>query len=246
MNDASHEFDPFHLVERLLADTAVARHPRYSGELGSPPAWPSVGPPVAMPARPQAFVGLDEALSGRVSIRSYTSQPVPFPAVTAILEAAQGFDEQTWPEGSRSGPALSLLLLARRVSGLAPSVYAFEPGTRSLLPIAPAPDEAASRELFLQEEFTLAPIVIIVVAPLAAALRAAGSHAYRELLIRAGAAAYGSVLAGLGLGLGGCVFAGLLPSGWGRVIGLEGYVRAALLACAIGHPGEDKVEVWKT
>jgi nitroreductase len=235
------QFDSFSLVAQLFEETAASRAPARAELAPGPLVWTGSGPSMALPPRLQAVIGLEQILAQRRSVRSYKSQPVPLAAVADMLEAANDIDERTWPELSRAAPSLSLLLLARRVKDLAPAVYVHVPSRRMLMPIAAMPDETTLRALFLQEEFSLAPAVLVVVGSLSAAVHELESHAHRELLLRSGAAAHRAVLTGLGLGLGSCVFAGLVADSWRKLVNLDGYNRVALFGCAIGYPREEKL-----
>ena len=230
------KLDSFRLVDRLFEETSASRTRGRTN--ASQPPWPASGPQFDLPARLPAQMGLDEVLAKRLSVRSYTSRPAPLAAIAGMLEAAYEFDEQAWPANSRTGRGLSLLLLARQVEDIAPAIYLHVPSRRALTQIAVLPDETTLKALFLQEEFALAPAVVVVVGALSAALCTAGSHAHRELLLRAGAASHTAMLAALGRGLSGCIFAGLVANTWRRVAQIDGYTRIALFACAVGYAHE--------
>lgn len=233
------QIDSYRLVEKLLAETAAPRSGAPTGAGLTQAGWLASGPSVALPRGPLVTIGFNEVLAARLSVRAYSPRPVEAAAVACILDAANEFDERMWPEEGRLAPRLQLLLLAQRVQGVGPGFYVHDPSRQLLIPIAPISGEEVTKALFLQEEFSLAPAVFVVVGALSAALRAGGSHAHRELLLRAGAAAHQGMLAALGMGLGGCLFAGLVADSWRKIIDVDGYSRIALFACAVGYAHDE-------
>ena len=83
----------------------------------------------------EGVVSVEEALSGRRSIREYSHQALSLQEVGQILWAAQGI---TSPRGFRTAPSaggkypIVLYLVASNVDGLAPGVYCYDPEAHTL------------------------------------------------------------------------------------------------------------------
>lgn len=178
---------------------------------------------------------LDEVLSGRHSVRTYTDDPVSPAQLSTILGYAHRWDATEWRSGERGEEALKFTVLANNVEGLEPGVYAYEPVSRELVSLRGALSVEESLDLFVQPEFAEAPVTVWIGANLAAACSRAGSFGHRRLLIRAGAAGHRLWMASLALGMAGCLVAGIKPRAARTHLGLDGYTNAGLFAFAAGH-----------
>jgi nitroreductase len=220
------------LVRNLLAESRRPPGPREVPErlrrqlpLGD--TWP-LPAPLAGEASPV------DVLRRRGAVRRYGGAPIPLAAVATALAAADRGDLSDWPSERDAGVELGLFVVAWNVAGLPPAVYRYAAEAHQLVGVAPAPQGPADR-LVRQPEFTGAAAFVEVVGNLAAAVARHGSHGHRLLLVRAGAAAHRAWLAALSAGLAGCIFEGLLPQPFREVSGADGYTKARLVACAIGH-----------
>jgi nitroreductase len=155
-----------------------------------------------------------------------------------MLYLAQQGDANDWPAEHRDGQSLDFLVLAARVEGLSPGVYWYRALNHALLPSRAGLSAAETLELFVQEQFASAPLVIWIAGDLAGACARHGAFGLRQLLLRAGAAGNRLWMAALGIGLAGCLVAGIIPGAARRLLGLDGYRHASLLALSIGV--EDK------
>jgi len=178
---------------------------------------------------------LDEVLTGRNSMRTYTDDPVSLAQLSTILSYALRWDVAEWRSGERGEEALKFTVLANNVEGLEPGVYEYEPVSRELISLRGALSAEESKDLFVQSEFAEAPMTVWISANLAAACSRAGSFGHRRLLIRAGAAGHRLWMASLALGMVGCLVAGVIPGAARRRLGMDGYTNASLLAFAAGH-----------
>jgi SagB-type dehydrogenase family enzyme len=178
---------------------------------------------------------LDEVLTGRHSVRTYTVDPVSLAQLSTILGYAHRWDATEWRSGERGEEALKFTVLANNVEGLEPGVYAYEPVSRELISLRGALSDKESMSLYAQSEFAEAPVTVWISANLAAACSRAGSFGHRRLLIRAGAAGHRLWMASLALGMAGCLVAGVIPGAARRRLGMDGYTNASLLAFTAGH-----------
>lgn len=170
--------------------------------------------------------GLAEALGERRSVRAYACAPISQTVLDAVIEAGMAVDRELWGGDGSGDSDLSVVVLADRVTSLAPGVYEYSPGaTRTRR----APLAAMTDHVF-QPDLAAAAAVIVIRGDLEAAVRRHGPHGYRRLLTRAGAVVAACHLAALRAGLHGCPFDGLLPEGADRVRDLS------LFALALGLP----------
>jgi SagB-type dehydrogenase family enzyme len=202
---------------------------------------PSVGPP----ERPQTIVSLpspavggqvfSEVLARRRSIRHFSDEPLFLAQVGTMLHYGSLADTRDWPDDHRAGVFLTFFVLARQVADLNPAVYTYDASHHALFLARDLPPVDEAIELYVQDEFASAPVVLWIVGDLAAACTHQGACGHRSLLLRAGAAAHRCWMAALAMGLSGSLIAGLVPGAARRQLGLDGYKKSSLLAFAAGH-----------
>jgi hypothetical protein len=179
-----------------------------------------------------ALRDLPATLDQRQACRFFTDRPVESELIQRMIDAGYAADAALWPN-ERAARPLELLVVGRAVTGLRPGVHRYGPdGFESLADIS-EPEELGG--LVLQEEFALAPAVLLAIGSLEDALESAGSHGYRRLLERSGATCEAAWLTAVDDGLSGSIFAGFLPSALKRLVGIDGFRRTQLLALAVGH-----------
>jgi len=130
-------------------------------------------------------------------------------------------------------PNLSLMLIVSSVDGLVPGVYVYHDHAVSL--VRAVDTQSREREEWvLQREFAHVPLVLVVCGSVARCERN-GTHAYRDLMVRAGNMCQDAWLTAVSIGLAGVMFAGLLHAGL-KSLGLDGWQKTGLVGLAIGHP----------
>ncbi len=172
-----------------------------------------------------------EVLKGRRSVRTFGAASVPLDAVATGLYYANHADSV---ENLQLNVPLRFLLLARRIAGLVPGVYEYQPRTHELRALRDDMTHEEMASLFIQDEFANAPSVLWIAGDLEQACRLYGSTGHRRLLLRAGAAGHRCLMAVLGQGLAGCLVAGLIPGAARAMLGLNGFDRASLFGVAFG------------
>ena len=226
------------IVRAMLEDVQVAaddvdtpRAPVPACLLSPPPG----GAPLSA-ARPAADRRpLEAVLRSRTAARVYGDEPLTIGEVGAVLAAAAQGDATSWDREHRAGLALDLVLVAWRVTGLGVATHLYRSKQHALHQLAPVPYGQAAQDLVLQREFARAAALVVVTGPLGGAIARHGTHGHRTLLLRAGAAAHRAWLAAESLDLVGCIFAGLLPQAVRELAAADGFVRAPLLAFALGR-----------
>jgi SagB-type dehydrogenase family enzyme len=177
---------------------------------------------------------LGEVLSHRASVRHYTEDPVSLMQLAGMVASAYDGGRHDSLDESEDLP-LQFLVLASRVEGITPGAYLYDRSENGLCRWRSDYMPGRQEELFIQEEFSDAPLSIWVFGPLAAACEKHGAFGHRQLMLRAGAAVHRCWMAALCLGMQGCPVAGIVPGAARELLGLDGYIEAPLLAFTAGH-----------
>lgn len=187
-------------------------------------------PPVSQPK-----ADLLTTLRVRRSIRDFAPVAVPAGLLGQIVAAGITDDHETWP-GEQVRGRLQVDVVALRVDGLEPGMFAFDAGARSYTPVAPLPAREVLYDMTIQREFCEAAAIVSIAADLEAAVAAHGAHGYRLLLGRASAAAYAMWLEAVAHGLVGSVFAGFIQASVRGPLVNDGASRHPIFALALGVP----------
>jgi nitroreductase len=158
-----------------------------------------------------------------------------------MLHFAHQGDACDWPAEHRDGLDLDFLVLASRVEGVSPGVYWYRTPNQDLVLSHPGLNAHEMVELFVQEEFASAPLLIWTAGDLAAACARHGAFGHRQLLLRAGTASNRVWMAALAMGLSGCLIAGIVPGAARDSLGLDGYRHASLMAVSLGFAKDDSI-----
>jgi SagB-type dehydrogenase family enzyme len=177
---------------------------------------------------------IHDVLANRTSVRKYSQCAIPIGSVLAMLEGAYNGDSSDWPHQQRPERVFSVLVLAFRVDGLDPGVYAYDPYKPALPRVRGALTSEEAENLFVERELASAPAVFWIVGDMSLSSTIYGSLAYRHLLLRAGAAANRLSIAAIAMGLGGCIVGGVVPGAARRYLSLDGYQQSSLLAFTAG------------
>ena len=162
---------------------------------------------------------LGEVLSHRASVRHYTDDPVSLTQLAGMLASA--YDERRRDSLAESQDLpLQFLVLASQVEGIAPGAYLYDHSENGLRRWRSDYMSGRQGELFIQEEFSGAPLSIWVFGSLAAACEKHGAFGHRQLMLRAGAAVHRCWMTALSLGMQGCPVAGIVPGAARELLGL--------------------------
>jgi SagB-type dehydrogenase family enzyme len=202
-------------------------------------------PVVELCASEALTMPLGEALRRRRSLREFAETPLSLRALATVLRAAYGVTGALEADGAvqpvRAAPSggalypLELTVAARRVDGLAPGLYHFDPLDDALgqmragaVPIAattPFADVAAG-----------AAAVIVVSAVFWRSRFKYGLRGYRFVLLEAGHVAQNVLLAAAALGLAATPLGGFYDRRVDELIEANGVDESALYLICIGPP----------
>jgi SagB-type dehydrogenase family enzyme len=193
---------------------------------------------VRLPNPLRSRVPLGEVLASRRSVRSYDQKDVGLSEISTILSNAESDPERDGKELCAC-MKLNYFLLASHVEGLEPGIYKYAPSRSALLRVGPAPTTEEKLSLFVQPEFTTAPMLILVAGNIAAACNHHGARGHRTLLQLAGTSGSRLWMSSVGLGLSCCLVAGIIPDSAKRIFRLGIYNFSSLLGLATGHLSAD-------
>jgi SagB-type dehydrogenase family enzyme len=137
-----------------------------------------------------------------------------------------------------SSARIGIMLLLQRSAILSPGVYEYLSDLHALRFVRSALTQEERQRLFVNTEFSQAPLVVWVVGDLASICARAGAVGHRLLLLRAGRIVHRLSLAAGAIGLGGTIVAGVVPSAAQTLLGIDGFYKASLVAFAAGHPSK--------
>jgi len=127
-----------------------------------------------------------------------------------------------WSAGAGAPAGLRFYVVVQRVEGVAPGVYRYWPGQRSLELAAPRPSTDALAGALLGQSWAAEGACVIVLVAEAEQLRGPlGARWYRTVHLAAGEAGEGVYLAAEGLGLGTCAIGAFRDGAVTGVLGLE-------------------------
>lgn len=188
---------------------------------------------------------LGKALAARRSARSFSAEALPLPPLAALLRAGYGITGELRADAGvqplRAAPSggalypLELTVASRRVDGLAPGLYHFDPlddvlectreGPVAIAATTPFADIAAG-----------AAAVIIVSAVFWRSRFKYGLRGYRFVLLEAGHVAQNVLLAAAALGLAAVPLGGFYDRRVDELLGVNGVDESALYLLCVGVP----------
>ncbi|MFI2458135.1 nitroreductase family protein [Streptomyces sp. NPDC019539] len=173
------------------------------------------------------------ALKARKSARVWKPEPLKGTLLSRALRYAAEQDTAMWAPAFREIPSPTAAVLAQRIQGLPEGYYHYTLGHGEFL----AQPQILPRmeELVLQLEFGQAPVIILILGDMSAALSSHGPVGHRHLLTRSAAYAHAIWLSALSDGAAGTVFAGVIGSAARTTLGIDGFRQAQMLGVALGY-----------
>jgi SagB-type dehydrogenase family enzyme len=186
---------------------------------------------------------LEEAVSARRSVRSYTDESVTLEELASLLRAAQGITS-TGPFPFRAVPSagatypLSILVAAGNVDSLPAGIYRYIPGEDCLEPIVSGDSLARLQAAALDQPCVGgAPLVLAIVADYSITTSVYGDRGVRYVDMEAGHASQNIYLQCVALGLGTVAVGAFHDEDVSTVLGLlRG--ESPLYLMPVGRPAE--------
>ncbi len=193
-------------------------------------------------------LSLDATIARRRSARSFAPAPLEAPALAALLHATYGItgsltDESGWEQPLRAAPSggalypLDVYVAARRVVGVAPGLYRFDPletALEALGPGDPVVEATANPGLAAGAAAT-----VVFAATFWRSRFKYGLRASRYALLEAGHAAQNLLLAATALGLAAVPLGGFFDDRLDAALELDGVNRSSLYVVCVGTAGEE-------
>ncbi|WP_456454087.1 SagB/ThcOx family dehydrogenase [Methanopyrus sp.] len=161
---------------------------------------------VELPKPLKMEMSVSEALEKRRSIREYRDEPITLKELSTVLWAAQGITD---PRGFRTAPSagalypLRVFVVVRKVEGLAPGIYVYDPKTHTLGLVRRGDFTAELQRACLDQEWVGRAAVDLVIVGYERVLRPKyGERSFRYMALEAGHVGQNVYLACTALGLG--------------------------------------------
>jgi SagB-type dehydrogenase family enzyme len=191
---------------------------------------------------------LGSVLARRRSARTFGPGSITAAQLASLLEAGYGVtgsvaDEGGWTQPLRAAPSggalypLDLYLEPRRVEGLEPGVYRFDPLERALEALGPA-CASISEATAYPELAEAAAVTVVLAATFWRSRFKYGLRSYRFTLLEAGHVAQNLLLAATAVGLASVPLGGFYDRRLDEALGLDGVDRSCLYLVCVG-PGGD-------
>ena len=204
-------------------------------------------PSVVLPPRDLDGARLGTALACRRSRRSFGTGPLDLRQVGALLGAAYGVSGvvEGTPQMLRTAPSggalypLELYVVCRRVTGLDPGLYHYDPLAHALETLRPeATDDSLVDLSPYHEQLESSAAVVAITAMFSRSRFKYGARAYRFTLFEAGHVAQNLLLAVAALGLAAVPIGGFFDRDVDAYLGVDGLDEASLYLVPIGSCAE--------
>jgi SagB-type dehydrogenase family enzyme len=206
----------------------------------------SQNPRIPLPEQAKPLTGrLQDAIEQRVSTRSFSSEPVAFEDMAALLHYSYGVNrpksDMTGARSFRNCPSggglfpLDIYFYAHAVERLENGVYQYDPIGNCLRLILEGDYSHVWTGVFVQPEFGQAGMVMFIAAQFERSLFKYQDRGYRFVLLEAGHLAQNLNLIATSLGLGCVLIGGYYDREVDRLLGLDGLTSSTVHAIAIGH-----------
>jgi SagB-type dehydrogenase family enzyme len=205
-------------------------------------------PKIPLPSRAKPLTGsVQDAIVRRVSVRNFSSKPVAFDDMAALLHYSYGVNR---PKGAHKGARsfrnipsggglcpLDIYFYAHAVEQLEHGVYHYDPIGNCLRMILEGDFSHIWSGVLVQPEFGEAGMVMFIAAQFERSLFKYQDRGYRFVLLEAGHLAQNLNLVATSLGLGCCVIGGYFDREADRLLGLDGLTNSTIYMTAVGHGG---------
>jgi len=199
-----------------------------------------LAPVVQLGASPPLDASLAHALAARRSTRTFAKSPLALGDLAALLRAGYGVTEEgvqplrTAPSGGALYP-LELTVAARRVDGLEPGLYHFDPLDDVLEHVREGAVAIAATTPFADVAAGAAAVVVISGVFWRSRFKY-GLRGYRFVLLEAGHIAQNMLLAAAALGLAAVPLGGFYDRRVDELLGVNGVDESSLYLLCIGMP----------
>ncbi len=196
---------------------------------------------IALPSPIPLTMSVQEALDRRRSVRDYRPVPITLAQLSALLHAAQGITEPTYPK--RTAPSAGALypletyVVVHQVEDLEPGIYHYAVLDHALELISPGDKRREITLACLDQEHAHAANVVFVLSAIFQRERwKYQGRAYRYILMEAGHVGQNIYLAATALGLGACAIGAFYDDHLNTMLGIDGEEEAALYVLTVGVP----------
>ncbi|MBI4860062.1 MAG: SagB/ThcOx family dehydrogenase [Candidatus Riflebacteria bacterium] len=195
------------------------------------------------PQPPPGMAGLHEALSGRRSLREYSSRPLTLDQLSYLLWASNGIQGRRQGELFRTVPSAGALypietyVVVNNVEQLVPGVYHHAVRAHALEQLKSGPYGDAVVDAALGQRMCgTSAVTLIWTAVFDRSRSKYGDRAYRYIYLDAGHVAQNLALTCCSLGLGSCPIGALYDDQMNKIVDVDGEDESVVYMSTVGHP----------
>ncbi len=208
-------------------------------------------PKLALPREvPAATRGFDEVLFGRQTARGFGPAPIHLAQLAKVLMLSYGVNRSNkdshFPRPFRVIPSggalypLEIYVHARRVDGLAPGLYHYDPEDHLFDVLRPRDESDLIIPHFIQQDLAMgAAAYVFISAVFARSTFKYGDRGYRFILFEAGHLAQNATLTAQEMGLATTNVGGYSDRAIDRYLGVDGLNESVIYIMLLGQPAED-------
>ena len=188
---------------------------------------------------PDALVpgeSVGSVLRRRRSVRSFGSRKVTEAQIHSMITHAHEQDCRGWAKARMEGRTLQFTVLVGAACDIEPGAYEYSSEIGGLTQVRQSLSAHDTAQMFVQDEWSAAPVIVLISGDLGQACSSIGALGHRELLFRAGMAGHCLWMVALALGLDGCLIGGIVKSGVENILGNDQLQKCSLFAFGCGYP----------
>jgi SagB-type dehydrogenase family enzyme len=202
-----------------------------------PTDWPPEDRALPAPAWTGSIARLDEVLTTRRAVRTFSRVTPEAQALRATMIATTHATRRRLSSGAAPSFVEPVLAIALGTDDLPSGIYGWDAGDQALTRRGEF-NARLSLECTNQTALAAAPVTIFLIGNLRSALTRRGARGYPELAMHAGAAVGAAWLTATSLGLVGTAAGGVVAGGLKRAANMDGFNACPLLALHLGLPVE--------
>ena len=192
---------------------------------------------------PKNSLNIVEVLKKRISIRSYSSEPLSLNDLAFLLWASTGVRQRSDNRDFRVAPSAGALypietyLIVNNVEGLSEGVYHYNIKLHALEELKQGNFSLNLAHAALEQRMCLdAPVILIWTAIFERSRWKYKQRAYRYIYLDAGHIAQNLALAATAIGLGSCQIGAIYDDEVNEIVGVDGQEESTIYLSLVGRP----------
>ena len=200
---------------------------------------------IGLPSPSELTMSVGDAITSRTSKRQFNSGSLSTIAVSTLLYYGNGIRtiygdgkfrnyQRNVPNSGNLGSVETYAIISN-VSGLKSGIFHFDSLKHELVSLRTGTLTSFLREfVFYQEEFTQAPLILVLTSSIGRLMKKYDLRGYRLALLDVGHVSQNIYLAATAMHLPVCATAGFIDDEMDETLGIDGIESAAMLVIAVG------------